>query len=102
MAVSPLVFDRAFEVWQEFGLERGRPVEQRWAERVPKLAPAQYRAVSERCQAVERRALELAERYLAGEIAQAEAVDCLALDFPELTEKRVSRAGSQGFYFAMK
>lgn len=100
--VPPDLFDQAFEIWQEFGPQRRRPVEQRWRERLPALDRQDHGEVAERCRAVEAGAFDFATAMLNGELAEADAVARLRASFPDLTEERVSRAWSQSCYFASK
>ena len=102
MPVSPALFDQAFEIWQEFGPERRRPVEQRWEEHLPNLARQDYAEVAERCRAVEAGAFDFATAMLNGELTEADAVARFRASFPDLTAERVSRTWSQSCYFASK
>ena len=102
MPVAPDLFDRAFDVWQAFGPERGRPAEDRWAEALPDLDPADYAAVAERIRAIERRALDAAYQAAGGPANEAAARRQLRDAFPDLTDDRHGRLWSQARYFAMK
>ena len=102
MPLSTTLFDRAFGIWQEFGPERRRSVEERWAERLPELDRRAYVGVAERCRAVEAAAFALASAVLDGDLSESEAVARLKALYPDLSEERVSQTWSQARYFSMK
>ncbi len=95
-------FDRALEVWQAFGPERGRPVKQRWAESVPDLAPADYEQMAARCTAAQSAADDLANDVRGEKLSFESACTRLGSRFPDLSAERCSRTLNQAMYFTYK
>ncbi len=99
MPVPPDLFDRAFEIWQAFGLEMQRPIGERWAEMLPTLDPADY-AAEARIRAIELTALGLASAMIDGRLAEDEGRRRLRDAHPDLTDERRARIWNQARYFA--
>jgi hypothetical protein len=93
-------FERAFAIFQEFGL-RDIPVEERW-DRLRDVQPTEFTALRTRCEEIEHFAVGLAEKVRAGEITDETARCQLAEMYPFLAHERLARTWSQAIYFTMK
>jgi hypothetical protein len=102
MSITHEQFDRALAEFQQFGLRRRIPVEERWRESLPELPAEELTALRARCDAIESRALSLAVQVRDGRLSDASARDQLAQSYPTLTDERLARTWSQAMYFAMR
>ncbi len=100
--LDPKIYDRAFEIYQEFGPERGTPVEERWHKRFPSLSESFYGVVKAQCRKIEEVAFTLGNKVFDKLLTYDQAKEELARTYPELTSERVDRTMNQGMYFASK
>jgi hypothetical protein len=100
MKITDEQFDRAFAIFQEFGL-RDIPVEERW-HHIRDVEPTEFTALRARCEEIEDFAVGLAEKVRVGQITDEAARCQLAETYPFLAHERLARTWSQAIYFTMK
>ena len=102
MALSNDLFNRAMEIFQAFGPERGTPVEQRWTIYLPEIPASAHRSLRRWCEQIESVAEKLAEQVLDGTLDQDAGKARLGEKFPILDSDRLAHTWSQAMYFASK
>lgn len=102
MNITPEQFDKAFAEFQQFGPRRRIPIEERWHEILPEVAPSEFAALKAECKEIEAFALSLAEQVRDKTMADAEAKKQLAQKYPSLKQGRLDHTWSQAMYYSFK
>lgn len=95
-------YERALTEFIQFGPRRGLPVEDRWREVLPEVAPSEFPALKAWCGGVEAVALDLAGEARRERISGEGAVDALARRYPTLSRSLLGRVWNQAMYFSMR
>ena len=93
---------RAFEIFQEFGPERAKPIQERWKAVFADATPEEMRRWEALFREVEAYAYGVAEHVLGRRTNERGAAAAIARQFPQLSQENVDRALSQALYFASK
>jgi hypothetical protein len=102
MNITPEQFDKAFAEFQQFGPRRRIPIEERWREILPEVAPAEFSELKTKCKEIEAFALSLAEQVRDKKMADASAKEQLAQKYPVLKQARLDHTWSQAMYYSFK
>lgn len=102
MNVTPEQFEKAFAEFQQFGPRRRIPIEERWPEILPEVAPTEFLELLAECKGIEAFALSLAEKVRDKKMADAEAKKQLAQKYPFLNQGRLDHTWSQAMYYSFK
>ena len=102
MNLTPEQFDKAFAEFQQFGPRRRVPIEERWREILPEVAPAEFEDLKAECKEIEAFAISLAEQVRDKKMADVVAKGQLAQKYPDLKQARLDHTWSQAMYFSFK
>ena len=102
MNITPEQFDKAFAEFQQFGPRRRIPIEERWREILPAIAPVEFPTLQAQCEEIEAFALTLAERVRDKSLADAAAKKQLQQKYSFLRQARVDHTWSQAMYFSFR
>ena len=102
MSLTPEQFDSAFAEFQLFGPRRRIPIEERWREVLPEMAPSEFNALNTQCKEIEAYAVSLAEKVRDEAMSDEAARQQFARKYPFLTSVRLGHTWSQAMYFSMK
>jgi hypothetical protein len=102
MNITSEQFDRAFAEFQQFGPRRRIPIEERWREILPEVAPSEFSDLNAECKKIEAFALSLAEQVRDKKMADVVAKEQLAQKYPDLKKARLDHTWSQAMYFSFK
>jgi hypothetical protein len=102
MKITPEQFDKAFAEFQQFGPRRRIPVEERWREILPDVAPNEFAGLQAQCKDIEAFAFALAEQVRDKKLADETARKQLAQKYTFLRQGRLDHTWSQAMYFSFK
>ena len=102
MRLSDAEFNKALEIFQEFGPRRCVPVRERWTEAFPNATREDFAEWEALCREIEHFAYGLAEQVLDSRLEQGCAIRQIGEKFPRSSRDRVAHTYSQPMYLAMK
>lgn len=102
MNITPEQFDKAFAEFQQFGPRRRIPIEERWREILPEVAPTELSGLKAECKEIEAFALSLAEQVRDKKTSDSAAKQQLAQKYPFLKQERLDHTWSQAMYYSFK
>jgi hypothetical protein len=102
MKLNDEQFNKALEIFQEFGPRMRIPVHQRWQEAFPDVAPNDMPEWETIFGEIEEFAYGVAEQVRDNGLDEGIAVHRIAERFPRLSDDRVKHTYNQARYFAMK
>jgi hypothetical protein len=94
-------FNRALEIYQEFGPRRRIPIHQRWQEAFPQAAPDEMKDWERAFRDIEKFAHSVAEQVRDHGLDERAAAEQISEQFPRLTPDRVATTYNQARYIAM-
>jgi hypothetical protein len=102
MTLSDDQFNKAFEIFQEFGLRRRIPIYQRWQQAFPEAGLDDMCDWEKEFKDIEGFAYGTAEKVRDDGLDEPSAMHQIALRFPQLSADRVLTTYNQARYFAMR
>lgn len=94
------MLNEILEIFQQFGLRRAIPAENRWHEAFPEATVDDFARWRFFCEGVEAFALAIAKRVANRGLDEKSAMWELSQHFPDLTSKRLGDTYGQALYFA--
>jgi hypothetical protein len=101
MKISDDQFNKALEIFQEFGPRRRIPVHRRWAEVFPTATDEDFQEWQSRCRDIEAFALRVALQVRDKHLDKDSAIRQISEQFPSLSRDRVGHTYSQAMYFSL-
>jgi hypothetical protein len=94
-------FNKALEIFQEFGPRRRIPVHERWAEVFRTATVEDFQEWQSACRDIEAFALRVALQVRDNLLDKDSAIRQISEQFPRLSRDRVGHAYSQAIYFSL-